>query len=53
MEDASASRMNDLKQLEIAVIALKRHALDLHEPMLVHLFEMAPHQIQENMSSSD
>lgn len=53
MKNADTAHLRQLKQLEEALIALRELALDLHEPMLVHLFEMALRQIDERVTCAD
>lgn len=52
VNDMDTTHERKLDHLEEALIALRELALDLHEPMLVHLSEMALRQIDE-INSSD
>lgn len=53
VNDMDTTHERKLDHLEESLIALRELALDLHEPMLVHLFEMALRQIDEINSSDD
>jgi hypothetical protein len=53
MREADTTRVRTLKQLAEAFVGLRALALALHEPMLVHLFDMALQQISELKASEE
>jgi hypothetical protein len=46
-------RASTLDRIEGGLISLRKLALDIPEPMLVHRFEMALRQINERRNSSE
>lgn len=53
MKEADTTRVLALKQLAEALVSVRALAMELHEPMLVHLFEMALQQISELEASGE
>lgn len=53
MQEADATRIRAPKQLEEELASARLRALELHEPMLVHLLEMVLLQIAEIEASEE